>query len=84
MKPLKNLGSVVLLKNGVHKLMVAGRYMRATADDQDYDYIGVLFPEGYIGQNLTFLFNDEDIQETFFPGYSDSDDESFLRGLSDD
>jgi len=76
------LGSVVLLKNGKKRLMIYGRKQKAVADNQAYDYIACLYPEGNINENFNYLFNHEDIENIVFRGYSDADDEMFLDYLS--
>ena len=47
-----------------------------------YDYIGVPYPEGYIGADSAFLFNHEDIKEIVFTGFGDEEREGFLEILS--
>ena len=50
-KELLPIGSVVLLKGGIKKIMVTGIKPVSKDDDgteQEYDYIGVIYPEGYL------------------------------------
>lgn len=78
------IGSVVLLKEGSKKTMIFG--VKQTSDDDvsiDYDYIGVMYPEGFLGGNYQFLFNHEDIQEVFFRGYEDEERNDFIERLSE-
>ena len=78
------IGSVVLLKEGSKRVMVFG--VKQTTDDEmniDYDYIGVMYPEGFLGGNYQFLFNHEDIQEVFFRGYEDDERNDFIERLSE-
>ena len=42
------IGSVVLLKGGVKRLMIYGVRQTDKKDNTEYDYIGVLYPEGNI------------------------------------
>lgn len=47
-KELLPIGSVVLLKGGIKKIMVTGIKPVSKDDDgteQEYDYIGVIYPE---------------------------------------
>ena len=70
------VGSVVLLKNAQKKIVVIGLMpVKHTESGQDvtYDYIGVPYPEGYIGQESAMLFNHESIEEMTFIGYSDNE-----------
>lgn len=83
-KDLLPIGSIVLLKEGKKKLMVAGIKQTDVSDlKQEYDYLGLLYPEGSIGENFQYLFNHEDINEVFFRGYEDEEREVFIGKLSE-
>ncbi len=83
-KELLPIGSVVLLKDGEKRLMVDGIMQTdAGGDGKEYDYLGVLYPEGHVGDQFQFLFNHEDINEIFFRGYEDDERENFLTKLSE-
>ncbi|MDR1638057.1 MAG: DUF4176 domain-containing protein [Clostridiales bacterium] len=76
------LGSVVLLKGGKKKLMVFGRLQISNEDQQLWDYIACLFPEGNLGPEYCFLFNHVDIAEVIYPGYTDEEDRHLIDHLS--
>lgn len=71
------IGSIVVLKEGYKKLMIIGRMQLQGKEERLWDYLGVLYPEGYLGEGYTFLFNNEDIEEVVFEGYTDLEDEAF-------
>lgn len=75
------IGSVVLLKNANKKLMIYGVGQTDSTNNIDYDYIGVMYPEGNMGEGTQFLFNHSDIAQVFFRGYEDEDRETFIRML---
>ncbi len=75
------IGSVVLLTGATKKLMIYGVGQTDLTDNQDYDYIGVAYPEGNMGEGTQFLFNHTDIQEVFFRGYSDAERDGFIERL---
>ena len=75
------VGSVVILKGGVKRLMICGVRQTNNKDGKEYDYIGVLYPEGYLGDEYRYLFNQEDILEVFFRGYEDEERSRFLERL---
>ena len=52
------IGTVVLLKGGVKKLMITG-FMSVEKENinKAYDYCGCLYPEGVLSSNNSFLFN---------------------------
>lgn len=57
------IGSVVKLRNGIRPLMIFGIKQTNLETNEEYDYIGVLYPEGNMGDKTQFLFNHEDIEE---------------------
>ena len=75
------VGSVVILKGGEKRLMVCGVRQTNNDDGKEYDYIGVLYPEGFIGDDYRYLFNEEDIQEVFFRGFEDEERTLFIERL---
>lgn len=78
-KELLPIGSVVLLKEGIRKLMIIGfKVAKKDAVDVLYDYIGVLYPEGFIGEPAHFLFNHEDINDVIFTGYTNPEYREFI------
>lgn len=77
------IGSVVKLQNGEKRLMIFG--VKQTDNDSgiEYDYIGVVYPEGNLGPEVQFLFNHENIEEVFFRGYEDEERVEFVGKLAD-
>ncbi len=75
------IGSVVLLNNATKRLMVYGVGQTDLTDNKDYDYIGVVYPEGNMGEGTQFLFNHTDIQEVCFRGFCDEEREGFIERL---
>ncbi len=82
-RDLLPIGSIVLLKNGEKRLMVNG-IMQSEADGngQEYDYLGVLYPEGHIGDQFQYLFNHEDVSEIIFRGFEDEERNEFMEKLA--
>lgn len=82
-KNLLPIGSVVLLKGGEKRLMISGiKQIEDGGNGQEYDYMGVLYPEGHMGDQFQYLFNHEDIAETVFRGYEDEERQEFLDKLA--
>lgn len=78
-KELLPIGSVVILKGNIKKLMITG--IKIAKEDEPntyYDYMGVFFPEGYVGNNSNFLFNHNDINDIVFWGYDNPERQSFI------
>ena len=80
-KELLPIGSVVLLKEAKKKLMVFGVGQTNAEDGKDYDYIGVMYPEGNMGQGTQYLFNHSDIDEIFFRGFENDERDEFIDRL---
>lgn len=81
------IGSVVLLRGGAKKLMIVGiKQIKTDAEDVDkkeYDYIGVMYPEGFLGNETNFLFNHEDINDVVFTGYNNPERAEFIAFLEE-
>ncbi len=75
------LGSIVVLNNGYKKLMVIGRKQLQGVEEKLWDYMGILYPEGYLGEGYTFLFNHSDINHVIFEGYTDLEEDAFKLAL---
>ena len=78
------IGSVVLLKEGEKRLMICG--IKQTAENvqfEEYDYIGVLYPEGHIDDEHIYLFNHNNIDKIFFRGYEDTERKEFIESLEE-
>lgn len=81
-KDLLPIGSIVLLKDATKKMMIYGiKQSQVTDTEKEYDYIGVLYPEGNMGEKFQFLFNHEDIQSIIFRGYEDIERQNFIKNL---
>lgn len=84
------IGSVVTLKEGTKKLMIFGIIQSVEkpaegtdVDSQEYDYIGVPYPEGNINQDYQYSFNHEDIETIHFFGYQDVERQIFISELQE-
>ena len=81
-KELLPIGTIVTLKGGVRKLMVTGMKISLKDDpDRIFDYIGVLYPEGFLGDEGNILFNHEDINDIIYNGYNNPEREDFINYL---
>ncbi|AZZ55986.1 DUF4176 domain-containing protein [Rathayibacter iranicus] len=73
------LGSVVILKGSVKKLVIVSR--GSIVKDQFFDYGAFLYPEGMVDTNVAY-FNGDDIAKIVYEGYRDTDDELVLAILN--
>lgn len=85
LKDLLPIGSVVLLKGGTKKLMITGiKPVSEDKPDMVYDYIGVVYPEGFLSNEYNFLFNHKDINDIIFIGYNNLEREEFIRTMEEE
>ena len=83
MKELLPIGSVVLLNGGEKRLIIMGVVQINPEDDNEYDYLSCLYPEGFTGPEHIYLFNHEDIEQIFAEGFTDEEYFSFREALAD-
>ena len=83
-KELLPIGSVVILQGGIKKLMITGMSLAKEENPNEvFDYIGVLYPEGYLGGESNFLFNHSDINDVVFRGYENPERDSFIEFIEE-
>lgn len=76
------IGSVVKLKGGTKRLMIYGIKQTDQNTGIEYDYIGLLYPEGSVGDAFQYLFNTDQIERVDFRGYEDDARREFLDMVS--
>lgn len=79
MKKYLPLGSVVTLKKAEKKLMIIGRSQMCNGEL--YDYSGCLFPEGYLGKDRMYVFNNDDIETLYYMGMQNEEEFGFRKAL---
>ena len=77
------IGSVVLLKNSHKRVMIIGVVQKQIKDGEEiiWDYSACLYPEGYMGPDKTFLFNNSQIDKIFAFGYQDEEQFAFKEKI---
>ena len=81
-RELLPIGSVVMLKNGERPVMIYGVCQTDDETGKEYDYISVIWPEGNLGSDSSFLFDREDIDKLLFRGAEGVDRDSFIEKLA--
>lgn len=66
-KDLLPIGSVVVLKDSEKALMIIGILPRS--GESVRDYVGVLYPEGFISSDMFLVFDHKDIDVILFRGF---------------
>ncbi len=80
-RELLPIGSIVWLKDAKRALMIFGVKQTNQETKVEYDYIGVLYPEGNLGVKSQFMFNHKDIEKVVFRGYEDTTRAAFVDNL---
>lgn len=75
------IGSIVLLKEGKKRIMITGYYVTNVSDNKIYDYSACIYPEGIVDNKTIILFNNEDISNIIFTGYSDEEEKKHKVAL---
>ena len=78
------IGSVVLLREGKHRLMIIGYCQKLLSQPEKvYDYVACLFPEGYINAEKNYLFNREQIDKVYHVGCQTDGQFAFIEKMED-
>lgn len=81
-RELLPIGSVVRLKEGKKNVMIFGIKQTDKGTNIEHDYIGVVYPEGNLGEELQFFFEHDSIDEVVFKGFEDKEREIFIDRLA--
>ncbi|MCY6958012.1 DUF4176 domain-containing protein [Clostridium brassicae] len=84
MKRLLPVGSIVMLDlEKKEKIMIIGRLLRLTEDDEViWDYCGCLVPQGLQTPEQLRMFNHKEIKRLLFVGYQDEEELGYSLALS--
>ena len=80
------IGTVVTLKGGDKKLMIFGIVQTVENPGeapQEFDYIGVPYPEGNLGTEYQYMFQHADIDQIFFQGFNNAERQQFIDELTE-
>ena len=80
-KELLPIGSVIRLRGAKRNLMIFGVCQTAKETQKTYDYIGVIWPEGNLGEKTQILFNHADVEEIMFTGMDNQTRQDFIEKL---
>ena len=75
------IGSVVMLKGATKKMIIVGHL--PIDDDETIigDYIGYIYPEGFISKSFNIIFSHDDIGKIYAIGLKDKEQEEYLNTL---
>lgn len=75
------IGSVVLLKDSTKKMIIMGFLQQQPGESKVWDYVGLPYPEGYMGSTRTYLFDQTQIECVYALGYQDNEQFAFSAHL---
>lgn len=76
------IGTVVMLKSGKKRIMVAGFCaVDEKNPDEIWDYVGCLYPEGFLTSEKTLLFQHSQIETIYHIGLKDEEEDNFKSNL---
>lgn len=73
------IGTVVTVKDANKSMMIIG--VLPENDGKRYDYIAVLYPEGYLTEKQIYLFNHDDVVNVEYLGYMNAEYQVFRQDL---
>lgn len=78
------VGSVVIIKGNIRKMMVIARGVMTKIEGQMlfFDYGAVLYPDGLINDKIIY-FNHQDIHSVVFKGFEDDDEKLMKENIND-
>ena len=75
------IGSVCRLKGATRYLMVTGFCVKKEEENEMYDYLGCVYPQGVVSTDVNFLFNHDQIEELAFKGFVNDAEKAFKEKL---
>ena len=85
-KELLPIGSVVAVKGGLKKVMIIGLLQTIHSEEEEvrtFDYIGVIYPEGFLNLETMILFDHDLITDIVFKGYENLEREEMIQAMCD-
>lgn len=76
------IGSVVSLYDASQKILIVGYLQKNNQDDKLWDYVGVLYPNGYLTPSRMVLFDREQIEKKYYMGCQNVEQFQFQEQLS--
>lgn len=79
------IGTVIKLKESDKRVVIMGIMQQAKINGkvESFDYVGVPYPEGYLGENSTILFQETDIELLQSIGFSDIERQQFIANIAE-
>ena len=76
------IGTVVTLVNGTKPIMIYGRKQMQQGNENIWDYVACLYPEGNLGDEYNVFFQHEEIGKVHHYGMESSDEDKLQAILN--
>ena len=83
MEELLPIGSIIKLGKTNYTVLICG-YGGRGSSNKVYDYIGIIYPYGFISKDNIISFNKEKITEVLFEGYKNKKYEKVVSEMAKD
>lgn len=78
------IGSVVLVGDSERRVMIVGVCQKGGSEEiKLWDYVGVIYPEGFLDAEKMFLFNNDQITRVYALGYQDEEQLAFKEKVDE-
>ena len=75
------IGSIVSLYKNNTKLMIVGYLQKTPDDNKVWDYSACVYPNGFISPNRMVVFDNIQVERTYYIGYMNLENIEFLKEL---
>ena len=82
-KELLPIGTVIVTKGAEKRLMIIGIMPVDVETGDSYDYLAVLYPEGYINVETMYFVEHKDIENIIYYGMDDEERIEFLTKIEE-
>lgn len=74
------IGTVAMLEKGKKRVMITG-FCGVTKENKEkvWDYVGCMYPEGFLDSEHTCLFDHSQIDKIYYLGLSDDEEEKAFK-----
>ena len=80
-KNFYSVGTIVSLFNTKQRLMIAGYLQRNNQSDKIWDYVGVVYPAGFLTPNRMVLFDHEQVENIYYVGCQNVESLKFIDAI---
>lgn len=78
------IGTVVMIRGGTKRVMITGYCSVEESEPEEmWDYSGCMYPEGFLSSEETCLFNHDQIENIYYLGLVDEEQEEFMTQLKE-